>query len=104
MNIARNLAHWIYTFKLRSWVPRTGKIHSMTRSKMNPRNNLTISRNDEGRSALILGIELVPDISVTFRVNTGFPLRGEPGSRFGYRTGTTPDAKLLQSQDQDVIT
>ena len=50
------------------------------------------------------GIELVPDISVTFRVNTGFPLTGEPGSRFGYRTGTTPDAKLLQSQDQDVIT
>jgi hypothetical protein len=49
-------------------------------------------------------IELVPDILVTFRVNTGFPLRGEPGSRFGYRTGTTPDAKLLQSQDQDVIT
>jgi hypothetical protein len=50
------------------------------------------------------GIELVPDISVTFRVNTGFPAYGEPGSRFGYRTGSTPEAKILEKQDQDVIT
>jgi hypothetical protein len=49
------------------------------------------------------GIELVPDISVTFRVNTGFPSRDEAGSRFGYRTGTTPEAKLQESEDQEVI-
>ena len=49
------------------------------------------------------GIEVVPDISVVFRVNTGFPLKGEPGSRFGYRTGSTPEAKILEKQDQDVI-
>jgi hypothetical protein len=49
------------------------------------------------------GIELVPDISVTFRVNTGYPSKGEPGSRFGYRTGSTPDAKIMEQQDQDVI-
>jgi hypothetical protein len=49
------------------------------------------------------GIELIPDISITFRVNTGFPEKGEPGSRFGYRTGTTPKAKILEQQDQEVI-
>lgn len=49
------------------------------------------------------GIELVPDISVTFRVNTGFPNKGEPGSRFGYRTGSSPEAKILEQQDQEVI-
>jgi hypothetical protein len=49
------------------------------------------------------GIELVPDISVLFRVNTGFPAKDEAGSRFGYRTGTTPEAKLQESLDQEVI-
>jgi hypothetical protein len=49
------------------------------------------------------GIELLPDISVTFRVNTGFPQKGEAGSRFGYRTGTTPEAKILEQEDQEVI-
>jgi hypothetical protein len=49
------------------------------------------------------GIELVPDISITFRVNTGFPGDRESGSRFGYRTGTTPEAKVLEQQDQVII-
>jgi hypothetical protein len=49
------------------------------------------------------GIELVPDISVTFRVDTGFPGKEDPGSRFGYRTGSTPEAKLREKQDQAVI-
>jgi len=49
------------------------------------------------------GIELVPDISITFRLNTGFPQEGEPGSRFGYRTGTTSLAKELERQDQAII-
>lgn len=49
------------------------------------------------------GIEIIPDISITFRVNTGFPARGEPGSRFGYRTGLTPEAKINEQEDQEVI-
>jgi hypothetical protein len=49
------------------------------------------------------GIELVPDISVSFRVDTGFPVPGKPGSRFGYRTGTTPDDKEAERQDQETI-
>ena len=49
------------------------------------------------------GIELVPDISIMFRVNSGFPQGNEPGSRFGYRTGTTRFAKDQERQDQDVI-
>ena len=39
------------------------------------------------------GIEVVPNISVTFRVDTGFPGEGQPGSRFGYRTGITKKDK-----------
>ncbi len=34
------------------------------------------------------GIEVVPNISVVFRVDTGFPKDNEPGSRFGYRRGS----------------
>jgi hypothetical protein len=49
------------------------------------------------------GIELVPEISIMFRVNTGFPAKGEPGSRFGYRTGNTRDSKIFEQEDQDVI-
>ena len=39
------------------------------------------------------GIEVVPNISVTFRVDTGFPKEGQPGSRFGFRTGITKKDK-----------
>ncbi|HJS17468.1 MAG TPA: hypothetical protein VJ785_01880 [Anaerolineales bacterium] len=49
------------------------------------------------------GIEVVPNISVTFRVNTGFPQDGAPGSRFGYRTGITSAAKKMEARDQDAI-
>jgi hypothetical protein len=49
------------------------------------------------------GIELVPDISITFRVNTRFPDEDKPGSRFGYRTGTTPEAKMQEAEDKEVI-
>lgn len=49
------------------------------------------------------GIEVVPNISVTFRVNTGFPKEGQPGSRFGYRTGITKRDKLNEKADQEAI-
>lgn len=49
------------------------------------------------------GIEVIPTISVTFRVDTGFPQKGEPGSRFGYRTGLTRRAKENEKKDQEAI-
>lgn len=49
------------------------------------------------------GIEVIPNISVTFRVDTGFPKEGEPGSRFGYRTGLTRKAHENEKKDQDAI-
>lgn len=48
-------------------------------------------------------IEVIPNISVTFRVNTGFPEEGEPGSRFGYRTGETREAKENEKKDKEAI-
>jgi hypothetical protein len=49
------------------------------------------------------GIEVVPKISVRFRVNTGFPRKGQPGSRFGYRTGVTQKDREDEAQDKDAI-
>lgn len=49
------------------------------------------------------GIEVVPNISVTFRVDTGFPQEGQPGSRFGYRTGITRKARAEEQQDKAAI-
>lgn len=49
------------------------------------------------------GIEVIPNISVTFRVNTGFPQEDEPGSRFGYRTGETREAKENEKKDKEAI-
>lgn len=49
------------------------------------------------------GIEVVPNVSISFRVNTGFPKEGEPGSRFGYRTGNRKKDKKNQVQDQEAI-
>lgn len=49
------------------------------------------------------GIEVIPTISISFRVDTGFPKAGEPGSRFGYRTGTTRKAKENEEKDKDAI-
>jgi len=45
------------------------------------------------------GIEVIPNISVSFRVRTGFPAEGKPGSRFGYRTGITK--KDLENEETD---
>ena len=49
------------------------------------------------------GIEVVPNISVTFRVNTGFPREGQAGSRFGYRTGIIKKDKANEKTDQEAI-
>ncbi|HUF00680.1 MAG TPA: hypothetical protein VMN99_15605 [Anaerolineales bacterium] len=49
------------------------------------------------------GIEIVPNISIMFRVNTGFPGEGQPGSRFGYRTGTAPIDKKNEEEDKQAI-
>ncbi len=49
------------------------------------------------------GIEVVPTINVVFRVDTGFPNKGQSGSRFGYRTGVTPKDKRDEKEDQEAI-
>ena len=49
------------------------------------------------------GIEVIPTISIKFRVDTGFPKDNEPGSRFGYRTGITRRAKENEAQDKEAI-
>jgi len=49
------------------------------------------------------GIEVVPNISVIFRVATGFPREGQPGSRFGYRRGVTKRDKQNEEKDKEAI-
>ncbi|MFT3893538.1 MAG: hypothetical protein QM730_18065 [Anaerolineales bacterium] len=49
------------------------------------------------------GIEVVPNISVTFRVDTGFPKEGQPGSRFGFRAGITKKDKENERQDKEAV-
>lgn len=49
------------------------------------------------------GIEVIPTISIRFRVDTGFPKEDEPGSRFGYRTGITRKARENEEKDKQAI-
>jgi hypothetical protein len=49
------------------------------------------------------GIEVLPNISISFRVNTGFPKGRQPGSRFGYRTGFRRSDRLNEQHDKDAI-
>lgn len=49
------------------------------------------------------GIEVIPRIAVTFRVDTGFPKRGQPGSRFGFRKGITKHEKEQEEKDKEAI-
>ena len=49
------------------------------------------------------GIEVIPNISISFRVKTGFPKEGRPGSRFGYRTGVTRRDKENEAKDKEAI-
>ena len=49
------------------------------------------------------GIEVIPNISVMFKVDTGSPREGEPGSRFGYRTGIRKKDKENEKSDKEAI-
>jgi hypothetical protein len=49
------------------------------------------------------GIEVIPNITILFRVNTGFPKNRQPGSRFGYRMGVRRSDKLSEARDKDAI-
>jgi hypothetical protein len=49
------------------------------------------------------GIEVIPNISISFRVKTGFPKEGQPGSRFGYRTGVRRSDRQKEFEDKDAI-
>src|ERR1051325_2449519 len=49
------------------------------------------------------GIEVVPNISVSFRVDTGLPREGQPGSRFGFQIGITKKDKAKEAQDKLAI-
>jgi hypothetical protein len=49
------------------------------------------------------GIEVIPGISVVFRVDTGFPRRGQSGSRFGFRKGITKREKEQEEKDKEAI-
>ena len=46
------------------------------------------------------GIEVIPNISVLFKVETGYPGENEPGSRFGFRTGITDESQKLEALDK----
>jgi hypothetical protein len=49
------------------------------------------------------GIEVIPNISISFRVNTGFPKERQPGSRFGYRTGVRRSDRQSEAKDKEAI-
>ena len=49
------------------------------------------------------GIEVIPNITVMFRVDTGFPKDGHPGSRFGYRTGIRKKDRENEEKDREAI-
>jgi hypothetical protein len=49
------------------------------------------------------GIEVIPVVSISFRVKTGFPKEGQPGSRFGFRMGVTKRDKENQAKDKEAI-
>ncbi|HLO30999.1 MAG TPA: hypothetical protein VK249_17765 [Anaerolineales bacterium] len=49
------------------------------------------------------GIEVIPNISIAFRVKTGYPKEGHSGSRFGYRTGVTKRDKQNEQEDKESI-
>jgi len=49
------------------------------------------------------GIEVIPNISVTFKVATEAPKEGQSGSRFGFRTGITKKDKENEAKDKEAI-
>jgi hypothetical protein len=65
--------------------------------------NLVQERRKQVSALTRDGIEIIPSISVTFRVATGFPLEGQPGSRFGYRKGNRKKDRENEEKDKDAI-
>ncbi|HET6594278.1 MAG TPA: hypothetical protein VFG81_01565 [Anaerolineales bacterium] len=49
------------------------------------------------------GIEVIPVISISFRVKTGFPKDRQPGSRFGYRMGVRRSDRQNEEKDKESI-
>jgi hypothetical protein len=49
------------------------------------------------------GIEVIPNISISFRVKTGYPKERQPGSRFGYRTGVRRSDRKNEEKDKEAI-
>ncbi len=49
------------------------------------------------------GIEVIPNISISFRIRTGYPKEGQPGSRFGYRTGVRRSDRFKENEDKEAI-
>jgi hypothetical protein len=49
------------------------------------------------------GIEVIPNITVLFRVDTGYPKEGQPGSQFGYRTGLRKRDRENELKDREAI-
>jgi hypothetical protein len=49
------------------------------------------------------GIEVIPNITVIFRVDTRSPKEGQPGSRFGYRTGIRKKDRENEEKDKEAI-
>ena len=49
------------------------------------------------------GIEVIPVISISFRVKTGFPKDRQPGSRFGYRMGVRRSDRQSEEKDKEAI-
>lgn len=65
--------------------------------------NLVQERRKQVSALTRDGIEIIPNISITFRVATGFPLEGQPGSRFGYRKGNRKKDRENEEKDKDAI-
>jgi hypothetical protein len=49
------------------------------------------------------GIEVIPNISVDFRVDTGYPKENEPGSRFGFRSGIIKEGIEPEKADKRAV-
>jgi hypothetical protein len=63
-----------------------------------------IQKNRMMTSALTRdGIEVVPNITVVFRVDTKPAHEDQPGSHFGYRTGTSQEEKAAEKEDKEAI-
>ena len=65
--------------------------------------NLVQERRKQVSALTRDGIEIIPNILVTFRVATGFPMEGQPGSRFGYRKGNRKKDRENEEKDKEAV-